>query len=168
MMNLEHGDCVFSGGLALAVEGPSKAEIQCVDNKDGTCSVSYLPTAPGEYNIIIKFADQQAEVIIDIFNHAIAASRSHIVTHFQEAFSVFLWSNERRMWGIRCNVGKVWSFSLVLLFYPTKGCLEKPSRIITIRRIGAERQFTFESEQLRHVSRFTALCGKRPRRVDCV
>jgi len=47
-----------AGGLALAVEGPSKAEIQCIDNKDGTCSVSYLPTVPGEYNIIIKFADQ--------------------------------------------------------------------------------------------------------------
>ena len=47
-----------AGGLALAVEGPSKAEITCKDNKDGTCSVSYMPTAPGEYNIIIKFADQ--------------------------------------------------------------------------------------------------------------
>jgi len=46
------------GGLALAVEGPSKAEIHCVDNKDGTCSVSYLPTVAGEYSIIIKFADQ--------------------------------------------------------------------------------------------------------------
>jgi len=49
---------VDAGGLALAVEGPSKAEIHCVDNKDGTCSVSYLPTVPGEYSIIIKFADQ--------------------------------------------------------------------------------------------------------------
>jgi Filamin/ABP280 repeat len=48
----------IAGGLALAVEGPSKAEIHCTDNKDGTCSVSYLPTAPGEYSIIIKFADQ--------------------------------------------------------------------------------------------------------------
>ncbi|ELU02480.1 hypothetical protein CAPTEDRAFT_100274 [Capitella teleta] len=47
-----------AGGLALAVEGPSKAEIQCVDNKDGTCTVTYYPTMPGEYNIVIKFADQ--------------------------------------------------------------------------------------------------------------
>ncbi|CAH1264987.1 FLNC [Branchiostoma lanceolatum] len=47
-----------AGGLALAVEGPSKAEITCRDNKDGTCSVSYLPTTPGEYNIIVKFADR--------------------------------------------------------------------------------------------------------------
>ena len=46
------------GGLSLAVEGPSKAEINCVDNKDGTVSVSYLPTAPGEYKIIAKFSDE--------------------------------------------------------------------------------------------------------------
>lgn len=44
-----------SGGLSLAVEGPSKAEITCKDNKDGTCTVSYMPTAPGDYNIIVKF-----------------------------------------------------------------------------------------------------------------
>uniref|UniRef100_A0A4W5R179 Filamin C n=1 Tax=Hucho hucho TaxID=62062 RepID=A0A4W5R179_9TELE len=43
------------GGLSLAVEGPSKAEISCKDNKDGTCTVSYLPTSPGDYNIIVKF-----------------------------------------------------------------------------------------------------------------
>uniref|UniRef100_A0A8C9TG10 Filamin C n=1 Tax=Scleropages formosus TaxID=113540 RepID=A0A8C9TG10_SCLFO len=43
------------GGLSLAVEGPSKAAITCKDNKDGTCTVSYLPTAPGDYSIIVKF-----------------------------------------------------------------------------------------------------------------
>ncbi|KAJ3597175.1 hypothetical protein NHX12_003575 [Muraenolepis orangiensis] len=43
------------GGLSLAVEGPSKAEITCKDNKDGTCTVSYLPTVPGDYSIIVKF-----------------------------------------------------------------------------------------------------------------
>merc|ERR1719474_264338 len=47
-----------AGGLSLAVEGPSKAEINCVDNKDGTVSVSFLPTAPGEYKIIAKFAEK--------------------------------------------------------------------------------------------------------------
>uniref|UniRef100_A0AAR2JI04 Calponin-homology (CH) domain-containing protein n=1 Tax=Pygocentrus nattereri TaxID=42514 RepID=A0AAR2JI04_PYGNA len=46
------------GGLSLAVEGPSKAEISCKDNKDGTCTVSYLPTASGDYNIIVKFDDK--------------------------------------------------------------------------------------------------------------
>ena len=33
-----------AGGLSLAVEGPSKAEIECLDNKDGTVNVSFLPT----------------------------------------------------------------------------------------------------------------------------
>ncbi|XP_070164427.1 filamin-like isoform X6 [Polyergus mexicanus] len=47
-----------AGGLSLAVEGPSKAEICCHDNKDGTVSVSYLPTAPGEYKITVKFGDK--------------------------------------------------------------------------------------------------------------
>lgn len=47
-----------TGGLSLAVEGPSKAEINCKDNGDGTCKVTYLPTVPGEYTIIIKFADK--------------------------------------------------------------------------------------------------------------
>uniref|UniRef100_A0A8C8G4L5 Calponin-homology (CH) domain-containing protein n=1 Tax=Oncorhynchus tshawytscha TaxID=74940 RepID=A0A8C8G4L5_ONCTS len=42
------------GGLSLAVEGPSKAKITCKDNKDGTCTVSYLPTSPGDYKIIVK------------------------------------------------------------------------------------------------------------------
>ncbi|XP_071499409.1 filamin-A-like isoform X2 [Diadema antillarum] len=47
-----------AGGLALAIEGPSKAEIKCVDNKDGTCSVTYFPTKPGQYDIVVKFADK--------------------------------------------------------------------------------------------------------------
>ena len=32
------------GGLSLSVEGPSKAEIKCKDNEDGTLDVSYKPT----------------------------------------------------------------------------------------------------------------------------
>ncbi|XP_043200381.1 filamin-A-like isoform X5 [Amphibalanus amphitrite] len=47
-----------SGGLALAVEGPSKTDINCHDNKDGTVSVSYLPTSPGIYHVSVKFADK--------------------------------------------------------------------------------------------------------------
>jgi len=47
-----------SGGLSVAVEGSSKAEIQCKDNKDGTCDVTYWPTSPGEYTITVKFADK--------------------------------------------------------------------------------------------------------------
>ena len=39
------------GGLALAVHGPSKAEITCQDNGDGTCSVQYVPEEPGKMRI---------------------------------------------------------------------------------------------------------------------
>uniref|UniRef100_A0A8C2DA27 Filamin B n=1 Tax=Cyprinus carpio TaxID=7962 RepID=A0A8C2DA27_CYPCA len=46
------------GGLDLAIEGPSKAEINCSDNKDGTCTVSYLPTLPGDYNILVRYNDK--------------------------------------------------------------------------------------------------------------
>ncbi|XP_078064618.1 filamin-A-like, partial [Mustelus asterias] len=46
------------GGLALAIEGPSKADISCTDNKDGTCTVSYLPVLPGDYNILVKYNDK--------------------------------------------------------------------------------------------------------------
>lgn len=71
------GVCFFlPGGLSLAVEGPSKAEITCKDNKDGTCTVSYLPTAPGDYNIIVKFDNKHipgspftAKITGDIINY---------------------------------------------------------------------------------------------------
>lgn len=52
------GSSTLRGGLSLAVEGSSKAEISCHDNKDGTVSVSYLPTAPGEYKVSVKFAEK--------------------------------------------------------------------------------------------------------------
>lgn len=46
------------GGLQVAVEGTSKADIVCHDNKDGTISVSYLPATPGEYKIIVRFSEK--------------------------------------------------------------------------------------------------------------
>lgn len=49
---------LFPGGLSLAIEGPSKAEISCTDNQDGTCSVSYLPVLPGDYSILVKYNEQ--------------------------------------------------------------------------------------------------------------
>ncbi|CAB1330344.1 unnamed protein product, partial [Coregonus sp. 'balchen'] len=49
---------VSLGGLSLAIEGPSKADISCVDNQDGTCSVSYLPVLPGDYSILVKYNDK--------------------------------------------------------------------------------------------------------------
>jgi len=47
-----------TGGLGLAIEGPSEAKMTCKDNRDGSCSVEYVPTEPGEYDVSIKFADQ--------------------------------------------------------------------------------------------------------------
>lgn len=45
------------GGLGLAIEGPSEAKMTCKDNRDGSCSVEYVPTEAGEYDVSIKFAD---------------------------------------------------------------------------------------------------------------
>lgn len=50
-------DFLGFGGLSLSVEGPSKADIQCKDNEDGTLTVSYKPTEPGYYIVNLKFAD---------------------------------------------------------------------------------------------------------------
>lgn len=44
--------------LSLSIEGPSKAEIECTDNNDGTCTVSYCPTEPGIYLVNVRYADQ--------------------------------------------------------------------------------------------------------------
>lgn len=46
------------GGLAVAVEGPAKAEIQCHDNGDGSCDITWYPVEPGEYTVHIRFADE--------------------------------------------------------------------------------------------------------------
>jgi filamin len=46
------------GGLSLSIEGPSKADIECHDNEDGSCRVTYKPTEPGTYLINVKFADK--------------------------------------------------------------------------------------------------------------
>lgn len=40
------------------MEGPSKADMLCADNGDGTCSVSYLPTVPGSYKVNVLFDDK--------------------------------------------------------------------------------------------------------------
>lgn len=47
-----------AGGLSIAVEGPSKAELDFDDRKDGSCGVTYRVTEPGEYLVSIRFNDQ--------------------------------------------------------------------------------------------------------------
>ncbi len=38
--------------------GPSEAEMDWADNKDGTATVEYTPTEEGDYAISVKFADE--------------------------------------------------------------------------------------------------------------
>lgn len=66
------------------MEGPSKAEITCKDNKDGTCTVSYLPTAPGDYSIIVRFDDKHipgspftAKITGEAHTHNLPRTHSH-------------------------------------------------------------------------------------------
>lgn len=43
-----------AGGLSIAVEGPSKAEITFEDRKDGSCGVSYVVQEPGEFQAVLR------------------------------------------------------------------------------------------------------------------
>ena len=43
------------GGLSVAMEGPSRADIRYEDNRDGSVKVIYTPRVPGEYRINVKF-----------------------------------------------------------------------------------------------------------------
>uniref|UniRef100_W5L2J5 Filamin B, beta (actin binding protein 278) n=1 Tax=Astyanax mexicanus TaxID=7994 RepID=W5L2J5_ASTMX len=43
--------------LDITVEGTSEAKVCCSDNKDGTCTVTYLPTQPGDYKIQVRHND---------------------------------------------------------------------------------------------------------------
>ena len=47
-----------TGGLGLAMEGPNEAIVQCEDNQDGSCTVDYVPTEEGDYDIAIRFGDE--------------------------------------------------------------------------------------------------------------
>lgn len=44
-----------TGGLGLTIEGASEAKISCKDNKDGSCSVEYIPFTPGDYDVNINY-----------------------------------------------------------------------------------------------------------------
>lgn len=47
-----------NGGLGLAITGNGEAKVDGKDNYDGSCTVEYVPTEPGDYDISIKFAEQ--------------------------------------------------------------------------------------------------------------
>ena len=55
------GNCFIeagTGGLGIQIEGPSEAIVKCKDNYDGSCSVEYVPSEPGDYDVSIRFADE--------------------------------------------------------------------------------------------------------------
>ena len=47
-----------TGGLGLAIEGPAEAKMTCKDNRDGSCTVDYVPVVGGDYDISVKYDDQ--------------------------------------------------------------------------------------------------------------
>lgn len=53
-----HRTCAPTG---FAIEGPSQAKIECEDQNDGSCNVSYWPTEPGEYAVHVTCDDEDIE-----------------------------------------------------------------------------------------------------------
>src|SRR5438270_7070865 len=51
-----------AGSLAISVEGPSKAEIDFKDRKDGSCYVGYKVQEPGMYTSLIYRGGDNAGV----------------------------------------------------------------------------------------------------------
>lgn len=47
-----------NGGLGLSIEGPNEAKVNCMDNRNGSCTVQYIPDEGGNYDISVKFGDQ--------------------------------------------------------------------------------------------------------------
>lgn len=47
--------------LGFAIEGPSQAEIKCVDKGDGICEVTYFPTQPGKYAVHVTCGDDDIQ-----------------------------------------------------------------------------------------------------------
>lgn len=75
--------------LAVAVQGHSIAEIKCYEDND-KISVQYLPTAPGEYTIVLRFNGKDIETMM--FKAQITGS----------LFSIFclFWNSNFQFWHI--------------------------------------------------------------------
>ena len=101
-----------AGNLSLSCEGPSKAEFTCTDNKDGTCNVTYLPTAPGEYKIIVKFDDEH--IPGSPYTAHITKSNPQAVTSYGSLSEVPLRINETDLMSLSCTL-KVKNSSVILV-----------------------------------------------------
>lgn len=65
--------CLFNrgagiGGLGITVEGPSESKMFCKDNKDGSCSVEYVPFTPGLYDVNITYGGEHIPGEIKLFH----------------------------------------------------------------------------------------------------
>ena len=60
MCNFTISTKASSKDLLVTIEGPNKqrTDANFTDNKDGTVTVSYLPLAPGEYKVAVKYANK--------------------------------------------------------------------------------------------------------------
>ncbi|KAK5984344.1 Filamin-A, partial [Trichostrongylus colubriformis] len=45
--------------LSVTIEGPAQSRIKIHDNKDGTCSVTWIPPVPGEYKVHVKLGGKE-------------------------------------------------------------------------------------------------------------
>lgn len=52
-----------AGSLAISVEGPSKADIDFKDRKDGSCYVTYKVTEPGNFIVYLILLVIQVNII---------------------------------------------------------------------------------------------------------
>lgn len=46
------------GGLNLSMDGPSKVDMECVEDKDGVCKIHFTPYQPGTYVLTILFSSE--------------------------------------------------------------------------------------------------------------
>lgn len=54
------------GKIAISIEGPSKAEINFKDRKDGSCNVAYTVKEAGQYNVSLKVSLLNIILLFDI------------------------------------------------------------------------------------------------------
>lgn len=68
-----------AGGLAIAVEGPSKAEISFEDRKDGSCGVAYVVQEPGtEGRAGVRGGDASVWVLVGSMQTVLLGSPLHL------------------------------------------------------------------------------------------
>lgn len=94
-----------AGGLSIAVEGPSKAEITFDDHKNGSCGVSYIAQEPGNYEVSIKFNDEhipESPYVVPVIAPSDDARRLTVLSLQESGLKV----NQPASFAIRLNGAK--------------------------------------------------------------